>query len=347
MKKLLLGVSAVLLGVSTVTAQDIHHTQYFASPLTLNPALTGLTKYDVRAAVNYRSQWYSVSSNPYMTAVGSVDIATLKGKLPEGDALGVGLVVAYDKSGTGALQNTTVGLSAAYHKAFGYEKQHTLSLGVQGLLVQKSIDFNSLRFEDQLNPQTGNIDRPTGENFPNKDLSYPDFATGLMYSGRISEHSTAYAGVGYHHITRPVEQFLSGGQEHKLHSRINAYMGGSFDLNENTVMYASAQYQTQAGATSVMLGAAAGFVLNPGHDPEYRTNTVFYLGAWYRYGDAICPYIGLEWTKMTLGISYDVNVSSFTAATGTQGAYEISLVFNGKINKRDAQQRYNFSCPKF
>ncbi|KAK6022598.1 hypothetical protein OSTOST_11690 [Ostertagia ostertagi] len=139
-----------------------------------------------------------------MTAVASVDIATLKGKLPEGDALGVGLVVAYDKSGTGALQNTTVGLSAAYHKAFGYEKQHTISLGVQGLLVQKSIDFNALRFEDQLNPQTGNIDRPTGENFPNKDLSYPDFATGLMYSGRISEHSTAYAGVGYHHITRPI-----------------------------------------------------------------------------------------------------------------------------------------------
>lgn len=337
----------MLVATGNVMAQDIHHTQYFASPLTLNPALTGLTKFDVRASLNYRAQWYSVSSNPYMTAVGSFDIATLKGKLPEGDALGIGVLLAYDKSGAGSLQNTSVGLSAAYHKAFGTEKQHTLSLGVQGILVQKSIDFNALKFEDQLDPATGNITRPTGENFPNKDLTYPDFAAGLMYSGRLSEHSTAYAGIGWHHITRPVEQFLSGGEEHKIHSRINAYLGGSFDLNENTVLYASGQYQSQAGATEVMIGAAAGFVLNPGHDPEYKSNTVFYLGAWYRYGDAICPYVGLEWTKMTLGVSYDVNTSSFTPATNGQGAYEISLTFNGRINKRDAQQRYNFSCPKF
>jgi len=348
MKKLILGVSAAMLAIGSVQAQDIHHTQYFASPLTLNPALTGLTKGDLRASLNYRAQWYSVSANPYMTAVGSFDMATMKGKLPEGDALGVGLVLAYDKSGAGALQNTTVGLSVAYHKSFGSEKQHTLSLGVQGMLVQKSIDFNALKFEDQLDPATGNIDRPTGENFPNKDLTYPDFNLGLMYSGRINEHGTAYAGVAYHHLTRPVEQFLSGGDEHRLHSRINAYLGGSFDLNPNTVLYASGQYQSQAGATEVMLGAAAGFVLNPGHDPEYQSNTVFYLGAWYRYGDAICPYIGFEWTKMTLGLSYDVNASSFTAATGGQGAYELSLTFNGKINKRDNYPpRANFSCPKF
>ena len=347
MKKLLLGVSAAMFAIGSVQAQDIHHTQYFATPLMLNPAQTGLTKFDVRATANYRAQWYSVSSNPYMTGVVSFDMATLKGKLPEGHALGIGLVLAYDKSGAGALTNTSVGLSAAYHLAFGQEKQHTLSFGVQGMLVQKSIAFDKLQFEDQLDPVTGQVDRPTQEGFPNTDLSYPDFNMGLMYSGKVSEHGTAYAGVAYHHLTRPVEQFLSGGEEHKLHSRVNAYLGGSFDLNENTVLYASGQYQTQASATEVMLGAAAGFVLNPGHDPEYKSNTVFYLGAWYRYGDAICPYVGFEWTKFTLGITYDVNASSFSAATGGQGAYELSLTFNGRINKRDREQRYNFSCPKF
>lgn len=347
MKKLILGVSAAMLAISSVQAQDIHHTQYFATPLTLNPAMTGLTKFDTRVAMNYRAQWYSVSSTPYQTGVVSFDMATLKGKLPDGDALGIGIVGAYDRSGAGALTNTTVGLSVAYHKAFGTEKQHTISLGAQGLLVQKSISFDKLRFEDQLDPVTGEITRNSDETFPNKDLTYPDFNIGLMYSGRINEHGTAYAGVAYHHLTRPVEQFLSGGEEHRIHSRINAYMGGSFDLNENTVLYASAQYQTQASATEVMLGAAAGFVLNPGHDREYKSNTVFYLGAWYRYGDAICPYVGFEWTKFTLGVTYDVNASSFSAATGGQGAYELSLTFNGRINKRDREQRYNFSCPKF
>jgi type IX secretion system PorP/SprF family membrane protein len=345
MKKVLLSVGVAMMAIGSVRAQDIHHTQYFASPLTLNPALTGLTRGDVRVAANYRSQWYSVSNHPYTTGVVSFDMATMKGKLNNGDAVGVGLIGTYDRSGVGALQSINVGLSLAYHKALGIEKQHTISLGVQGQLVQKSIDFNQLKFEDQFDPARGYADIPTGEKFQNKDLTYPDFNLGIMYSGRVSQHATAYAGASWYHMTRPVETFLSGSNQ--IHSRYTAYLGGSFDLNENMVLYASGLYQSQAAATEVMLGAAAGFVLNPGHDPEYQSNTIFYLGAWYRYGDAICPYIGFEWTKMTLGVSYDVNISSFNPATNAQGAYEISLTFNGKINKRDAEPRYNFTCPKF
>src|ERR1043165_4616935 len=341
MKKILLGLGVVMAAVSAVQAQDIHHTQYFASPLTLNPALTGLDRGDLRVAANYRTQWYSVSNHPYQTGVVSFDMATMKNRLPEGDALGIGVVGMYDRSGVGALQNIQVGLSAAYHKAFGVEKQHTFSVGLQGVLVQKSIDFNKLKFEDQFDPASGLTPFTTGENFQNKDLTYPDFNLGLMYSGRVSEHATAYIGGSWYHLTQPVETFLSG--DNKIHSPYTAYLGGSFDLNESMVLYASGLYQSQASATEVMVGAAAGFVLNPGHDPEYQSNTVFYLGGWYRYGDGVCPYIGFEWTKMTLGVSYDVNPSSFPPATNGNGAYEISLTFNGKNNKRDMEPHYNFS----
>lgn len=344
MKKILLGLSVAMIAASTAQAQDIHHTQYFASPLTLNPALTGLVRGDIRVAANYRSQWYSVSDHPYTTGVVSFDMATLKGKLPEGDALGIGVLGMYDRSGIGALTNIQVGLSAAYHKAFGVNKQHTFSIGLQGVLVQKSIDFNKLKFEDQFNAVTGYAEYQTGENFQNKDLTYPDFNLGAMYSGRVSEHATAYIGGSVYHVTTPEETFQSG--TNTIHRRYNGYLGGSFDLNENMVLYASALYQGQASATEVMLGAAAGFVLNPGHD-EFRNNTVLYLGGWYRYGDGVCPYIGIEWTKATLGISYDVNTSSFTPATGSQGAYELTLTFNGKIIRHDADPSYNFSCPKF
>ncbi len=344
MKRIILGLSVAVITASAAQAQDIHHTQYFASPLTLNPALTGLVRGDLRVAANYRTQWYTVSSNPYQTAVISYDMATMKNRLPEGDALGIGIVGSFDRSGVGALQVINVGLSAAYHKAFGVEKQHTFSVGFQGTLVQKSLDFTKLKFEDQFDPATGYANRTTGENTQNKDLTYPDFSLGLMYSGRVSEHATAYIGGSVYHLTTPTETFLSG--NNTIHRRFNGYLGGSFDLNENMVLYASALYQNQASATEVMLGAAAGFILNPGHE-EYRQNTVLYLGGWYRYGDGICPYIGLEWTKMTLGISYDVNTSSFTPATGSQGAYELTLTFNGRIVRHDADPSYNFSCPKF
>lgn len=346
MKKVLLGLGVALLSMQAVQvqAQDIHQTQYFASPLTLNPALTGLVRGDLRVAANYRTQWAAVNGTPYTTGILSYDMATMKNRLPEGDALGIGIVGIYDKSGTGSLQNIQVGLSAAYHKAFGLNKQHTLSIGVQGMLVQKSIDFSKLRFADQFDPASGYTPFATAENFQNKDLTYPDFNIGLMYSGRVSEHATAYIGGSLYHLTTPEESFQSG--SNTIHRRVSAYLGGSFDLNENMVLYASALYQNQAAATSVQLGAAAGFILNPGHD-EYRENTVLYLGGWYRYNDGICPYVGIEWTKMTLGISYDVNTSSFQPATGGQGAYELTLTFNGKIIRHAQDPSYNFSCPKF
>ena len=117
-------------------------------------------------------------------------------------------------------------------------------------------------------------------------------------------------------------------------------------MNENTVLYARALYQSQASATEVLVGAAVGFILNPGHDADYQRNTVFYLGSWYRYGDALAPYVAIEWSKMRIGVSYDVNVSSFTPATSGLGAYEISLLYFGKIIHRDKGPNYNWSCPK-
>ncbi len=346
MKKLLLGVSAALLFSASLKAQDVHFTQYFTSPLTLNPAMTGLVADDIRVAGNYRQQWASVSPNPYVTGSLSFDIATLKGKLPEGDALGLGFLGLYDKSGSGGLTNTTVGLSASYHKAFGRDRLQHISFGLQGMLVQKNLNFAKLTFEDMYNSGDGTLAFPTGEVFNNADLTYPDYNAGLMYSGQIADHATFYLGYSYYHLTRPVETFLNDANQHQIHPRQTGYIGGSFDMNPNTVLYASGLYQSQAGATEVLLGAAVGFVLNPGHDEEYQKNTIFYLGGWYRYLDAVSPYIGIEWSKMRLGVSYDVNVSSFSPATKSLGAYEISLIYFGRINKSERNPNYNWSCPK-
>ena len=342
MKKLLLAFGAFL--ALQANAQDVHFTQYFTSPLTLNPANTGLVNCDWRVSGNYRTQWGSVNSTPYMTGTISFDMATLKGKL-NGDALGVGLIGLYDKSGTGALQNITTGLSLAYHKRLSQDddKPRNLSLGVQGYLVQKSIDFNKLKFESQYDPTTGGTPYASGENFGNADLTYPDFNAGIMYSGYVNDRSNMYAGLSYYHITQPTETFLNG--NHKINSRFTASLGGSLQMNENLMLFASGMYQQQGKASEILIGAASGFIMNPNHEDDVA-NSVFYIGAWYRYGDAIAPYIGFEWAKAKLGVSYDVNLSGFTPATKGNGALEISLIYNGCIIRNESRT-YNFACPRF
>lgn len=346
MKKVLFCLGAFLALTSTSEAQDVHFSQYFTSPMTLNPGLTGLTQSDFRLAANYRNQWSSVNNAPYTTATLSYDMASMRGQFANGDYLGFGVLGLFDKAGTGNLQNISIGLSGAYHKAFGVDKQHTLSFGVGATLVQKSINQDKLTYEDMYDISTQSFSISSGkEILNNKDLTYPDFSAGIIYSGKVSEHATLFGGVSLYHITRPVETFLGG--KHKLYQRFATYAGTQLDMNDRTVFYGSTLLQIQGPNTSIMAGGAVGFVLNPGYDKEYSKATIFYLGSWYRYGDAVIPYVGFEWSKAQLGVSYDANLSRFTPATNGNGAMEISLIFNGAINKIDPAQRFVTGCPKF
>lgn len=349
MKKLLLSILTVSSVALVSNAQDVHFTQYFKSPLTLNPAQTGLIDGDWRASANFRTQWYNLTPNPYITGTVAYDMPLLRGKLPDGDALGIGVLGLFDKAGSGGLQNTTLGISLAYHKAFGMNKQHTVSFGVQGYLVQKSIDFSKLTFGDQYDPSMPDYLRPvSNENFSTTDLTYPDFNVGLLYSGKVSENATLYGGFSMYHLTRPEESFLNSSSEAvdlKINHRFAGFLGGSFDVNENITTYVSTTYVQQGSAWEYLIGGAVGFVLNPGHSRDVG-NTTLYLGGWYRFEDAFAPYIGLEWTNMSIGFSFDVTTSSLATAVKNQGAYEVSLVYNGFINKV-MNRSYNFACPKF
>ena len=76
-------------------AQDIHFSQFYASPLTLNPAMTGFLNGDCRAGVMYRNQWKSVTV-PFITISGAYEHKFL---MNNGDQVGAGVVVVSDQSG--------------------------------------------------------------------------------------------------------------------------------------------------------------------------------------------------------------------------------------------------------
>ena len=97
-------------------AQDPHFSQFFSSPLTLNPALTGKFDGTLRVAGNYRNQWPAFN-NVYTTSTLSVDFAILKKRLPDFDTWGVGILALTDQAGGGILKNNYIGLSTSYHKA--------------------------------------------------------------------------------------------------------------------------------------------------------------------------------------------------------------------------------------
>src|SRR5579863_4050758 len=95
--------SCLLLILSAAAkAQDPGFSQFFASPLTLNPALTGKFNGVVRVAGNYRNQWPAIN-NAFITSTASIDGHLLGSRLPENDTWGIGLMAMTDKTASGIL----------------------------------------------------------------------------------------------------------------------------------------------------------------------------------------------------------------------------------------------------
>src|ERR1700733_16253646 len=82
---------------TSVRGQGPAFSQFFASPLTLNPALTGKFNGVVRVAGNYRDQWPAID-NAFITSTASVDMPILRNRLPENNTLGIGLMGMTDRT---------------------------------------------------------------------------------------------------------------------------------------------------------------------------------------------------------------------------------------------------------
>jgi len=334
MKRIAL-IYCMLLMLGKVSAQDPHFSQFFSSPLTLNPAFTGKFDGNYRVSGDYRNQWPTIN-NAFTTATASIDFHILKDRIPSNDAWGIGFMAYNDNSAAGAVNFNYATISTAYHKGLDEEGYHQISAGFQLTYANMLINTADLKFEDQLtsNGFTG----ITNEIFNNSTLksNYIDLNAGILYNGSTTDRNNFYFGLSLYHITRPKQQFTGG--YFALPSRATIHAGTYFPIGENNTLHLSALQSFQGGSTETVLGGAFQLVANNKTDQPASV----YIGSWIRLNDAIIPYIGLEFAGMRLGATYDINTSALKTATQGQGGFEISLIY---INKSADTKPLN--CPKF
>ena len=321
-----------------VPAQDPNFSQFFASPLTLNPALTGKFNGVVRVAGNYRNQWPAINA-AFRTTTVSADFGMLANRIPEYDQFGAGIMGMYDINGSGVMKNSYLSGSLAYHKALDAYGYHQLGVGFSATYAQRRLDASKLNFEDELTSLgfTGNTAEIFGSNgFLN--INYADVNAGIVYNGATNDYNNFYVGASVYHINRPKVNFQ--GAAFLLNPRYTVHAGGYFPIANATTLFLSGIQQFQAGATETLFGAAIGFTVNG----DFENAIDVYAGSWYRMGDAIIPYVGLEFNSLRVGISYDVNTSRLSAASERRGGMELSLIY---IQKHADPNKKKLSCPRF
>jgi type IX secretion system PorP/SprF family membrane protein len=324
-------------------AQDKEFTQFYATPLTLNPALTGNMEGKYRVASIYRDQWRKVLDNPITTFAVAGDFRfNARKKSVYNDAVGLGLVFVNDRVNVIDFNTTQIAVSLAYHKALDVDERQFLSLGLQGGVTQRSVNYASLNFHDEFDGING-YNLPSLENLPENNFAYPDYNVGLNYSARFGRATAIYAGVALHHFLEPNVSFFNSGQDgDKLKRKISGQFAANLPLGSKVALLPRFLIAQQGSHMQINTGANIRTSVG-----KYGTGA-FHIGGWVRpvrnddsFGvDAVVALLGFEVNNVLLGLSYDLNFRALSADQ-RQGAFEISIAYLGEYESEE------ILCPKF
>lgn len=323
-------------------AQDPQFSQYYASPLYLNPAFAG-TGFKHRIALNSRIQWPTLP-HAFITHALSWDV-----NVPEFNS-GFGILATTDKAGTVNLNSTSIGLVYSYKLVMS--NKWVLSPGIRFAYEIRDLDYSKLLFSDQIefggsNGTPPSLD-PAAGSLRNTDFFDFDFG-GLLYNDKI------WIGASVSHLNEPNTSFIE--DELRLPRKFTLHAGmqiplnqGIFSSNRPTHLAPSFVYKKQGRFDQLDFG------LNYYYEPVN-------IGIWYRgipierftgpagdsylSHDAVIFLIGFAAWNFELNYSYDFTVSEL--GINTNGAHEFSLIYQFKARKfKNLKKKHKtIPCPAF
>lgn len=327
-RQLLVFFIVFLTGWGPVVAQDPVYTQFYASPVFINPAFTGTTLAP-RISLMYRNQWANLQ-NAYSTYS-----AAYEQYVPDLNS-GFGVSLMSDDQGDGLIKTTY--FKALYSYQLTIAEGFFVKIGVDADLTQSNYDWNRFTFPDQLDKINGPVDPVGNPNLTaeirpeNTNLTYFDVGTGLLAYSKYF-----YAGLAVKHLTRPSDGILLINDEltDGLPLTWSAHLGTQINLKEGN-------NRNRGAFISPNLLFLKQSDLGQINGGVYGGMGLFFAGIWYRHAftnpDAIQYLVGLQQGIFKIGYSYDMTISDL-AVNPSGGSHEVSLVLNFENSEAFKRQR--------
>jgi type IX secretion system PorP/SprF family membrane protein len=307
--------------------QDPMFSQFYAAPMQINPALTGLVDAPT-IHINYRNQWSAIN-RAYATY--AVAFSQYAPKLNSG----FGVQALADVAGNGIYNTTQINLSYAYDIRF--DENFYIRAGLDLGFASKRLNWNKLIFLDQIDPQTGAFDpngnlNPTEEAMISNSINYFDVSMGMVMHTRYW-----YAGFSFKHLNSPNEAFYNiNNADSELPIRATFHAGAEIPLGKHNKQ----KYKTFISPNLLFVKQRNFYQLNLG---AYAQHQNIFGGLFFRHtfgnSDAVILTAGIAKGVFKLGYSYDLTVSQLTPNSG--GTHELSLILNFQDENKKHARRYN------
>lgn len=337
MKKILLFLSLFYLCTS-LSAQDIQYSQYYANPIYLNPAFTGSTSMS-RVGVNFRNQWPALDQS-FVAYTAYFD------HFEERINSGFGLIFHGAQESFTQTNVNEIGLVYSYRLKIS--ESSYIQAGVQGSFVARDAFFDRVILGTQLNIDTGLINGSPGEAFEgDSQIRSADAHAGLLYYGKKS-----WFGFSAAQLLNPEISYLAD-NTNQLPVKYSVHGGYRFDLapgdineyfnntNQKRSVAIGFNYKQQGQFSQLDLGAE--FFFEP-----------LVLGFWYRglptkyelpNNESLIFLLGVNLPSgLELGYSFDYAISKL-GFLSSGGAHELSLRYI--FSSKDPRKQYYPELPSF
>lgn len=317
-----------MLLAKNIFSQDIHLTQYFIAPQTINPSAFGVIN-SFEAGLQYKSQWNAFTKG-FTTYSAFINKQITSNRKENKGFFSAGLNFGYDKSGDGKLTTISGGLPINY--SLKLNNSQFLTSGVSVGFAQKSLTGLNQTWGSQFDGFNFNSSLPN-ENKNQQSIVALDVGAGIALINKkngkkfaVNSEPSNTLGFSVAHINKPKYSFSRNSNE-RLFMRFNLYESFNYCFNGSPYSISpSLMVQYQGRASEVILGTM--FLYQSGSN-SYITginqSKTFGFGAYYRFKDAFALNAFVEVKKIIFGASYDLNTSTLQKTSKSRGGLEIFI----------------------
>lgn len=343
MKKILSGAILLMTFVCSAHAQDQLFTQFYHSPLYLNPAFTGCGKSDFRASFTSKLQWVNLPS-PLRSHTLAID------KYFSYPKASLGFMAT--RIDEGYLSNSTLSVIGA--KSLGANEDNCqdwfLNFAIQVGVSWRNANRKRLLFSDQLTENGPNGQQSQFEQFKYANRPYFDISSGAIFVYR-----NVMLGVAGYHLSKPFNGLFGHQPDSRLPRRFTVHLSYITDkypaIDTRIFLKPTVIFNVQDVSRSLMVGTLFDF-------PDEG----FEFGAWYKnnfgmvqnhsisigfnlkIGKDRNAYTGDASTRFNMGVSGTAELNR-PGVGYTKGSYELGMMYERNLSADGVCPKPYGDCP--